>query len=73
MAEPKIFQMLIDGAFCDAEGGAVIDSVNPATGQVWARVPAASEADVDRAVRAADIAGRAGPWASMTPSATASW
>jgi acyl-CoA reductase-like NAD-dependent aldehyde dehydrogenase len=69
MAEPKIFQMLIDGAFCDAEGGAVIDSVNPATGQVWARVPAASEADVDRAVRAADIAGRAGPWASMTPSA----
>ena len=47
------FQLYINGEFCTAEDGAMFDSVNPSTGEVWARVPAAGEADVNRAVASA--------------------
>jgi aldehyde dehydrogenase (NAD+) len=63
------YEMLIDGAWTSASDGALFDSVNPATGAVWARVPEATEADVDRAVRAAHRAVTEGPWAGMTPTA----
>ena len=63
------FRMLIDGDWVGASDGGLFDSINPATGQVWARVPEATEADVDRAVRAAHRAFSTGPWATMTPSA----
>ncbi|HBP59264.1 MAG TPA: carnitine dehydratase, partial [Alphaproteobacteria bacterium] len=43
------------------------DSVDPATGDVWASMPEATSDDVDRAVRAAEAAGISGRWASMTP------
>ena len=69
MADLKQFQMYIDGAWTDAENGATFESLNPATAQVWARMPAASEADVDRAVRAADRALRVGEWAEMSATA----
>ena len=59
--------MLIGGEWADASDGGTFDSVNPATGQVWSRVPEATEADVDRAVRAAHGAFLTGPWAKMTP------
>jgi acyl-CoA reductase-like NAD-dependent aldehyde dehydrogenase len=52
----ETYQMLINGAWVDASDGARFDSVNPATGNVWASVPEATAADVDRAVRAADAA-----------------
>lgn len=65
---PEHFQMLIDGLWVDAADGARFDSVNPATGQVWATIPEATEHDVDRAVRAADTALR-GAWGQMTPTA----
>jgi len=58
--------MLIDGAWVPASDGARFDSVNPATGEVWAHIPEATAADVDRAVKAADAALR-GPWGEMTP------
>lgn len=61
------YKMLIDGDWVFASDGGAFDSVNPTTGQVWSRVPEATEADVDRAVRAADRAFRDGPWAEMTP------
>ena len=64
----KSYQMLIDGAWVDAEAGAVFDSVNPATGQVWATIPEAAAVDVDRAIHAADRALQ-GPWGQMTPTA----
>ncbi len=67
MQEIQNYQMLIDGQWCDASDGAVFDSFNPATGETWSCVPQASAEDVDRAVRAADRAGRVGPWAQMTP------
>jgi acyl-CoA reductase-like NAD-dependent aldehyde dehydrogenase len=57
------YQMFIDGGWCKAEGGRTIDSVNPATGEVWCRFPEASAADVDRAVAAARRAMQEGPWA----------
>ncbi len=62
------YQMLINGAWVDAEGDARFDSVNPATGDVWATVPEATAADVDRAVQAA-AAALEGPWGQMTPTA----
>ncbi|WP_327091004.1 aldehyde dehydrogenase family protein [Nonomuraea sp. NBC_01738] len=44
---------LIGGRLVPAADGRTIDSVNPATGEVWARVPAGGAADADAAVRAA--------------------
>ena len=61
------YQMLIDGQWVDASDGARYDSVDPATGDVWASMPEATSDDVDRAVRAAEAAGISGRWASMTP------
>lgn len=43
----------IDGEFRPARCGGWIDSVNPATGLVWARVPAGDAKDIDDAVSAA--------------------
>ena len=60
-------RMLIDGEWVAASDGASFDSVNPATGQVWAEVPEATADDVDRAVRAAHRAFSDGPWPAMTP------
>ena len=60
--------MLIDGEPAEASGGAVFDSIEPATGALWAQAPEASAEDVDRAVRAAHRALREGPWAGMSPS-----
>lgn len=61
------FQHYIDGAFED--GGKTFDSLDPATGAPWARMPDAGAVDVDRAVRAADRAFNAPEWAGLTASA----
>lgn len=58
------FQQYIDGAFDD--GTARFDSLDPATGMAWAKMPEAREGDVDRAVNAAKRALWDGDWASMT-------
>jgi acyl-CoA reductase-like NAD-dependent aldehyde dehydrogenase len=62
----KSYQMLIDGQWVDAEDGGSFESVNPAIGKVWARIPNATERDVDRAVRAAHRAFVDGPWSRTT-------
>jgi acyl-CoA reductase-like NAD-dependent aldehyde dehydrogenase len=69
MAAIHTYQMLIDGAWVDASDGGTFDSTNPANGEVWSRIPEATEADVDRAVRAAHDAFLKGPWSKMTPTA----
>jgi aldehyde dehydrogenase (NAD+) len=61
------FQHYIDGAF--DRGTVQFDSIDPATGQVWAQMPQAGAADVDRAVRAAHRAFTAGDWPQMTATA----
>ena len=67
MADIQSLQMLIDGQWVDASDGGRYDSTDPASGMVWANVPEATAADVDKAVRAADSALNQGPWGHMTP------
>lgn len=50
------YGLLIGGEWVAAEGGKTSETRNPATGEVLARVAAASPADVDRAVKAARAA-----------------
>lgn len=61
----KHYQMYIDGEWCDAADGAKLESINPATGKVWATAAVAGEAEVNRAVGAASRALKQGPWATM--------
>ncbi|MGG1949245.1 aldehyde dehydrogenase [Trinickia sp. NRRL B-1857] len=61
------FQQYIDGTFEDAVD--TFDSIDPSTGAVWARMPAASADDVDRAVRAAHRALSDPAWINLTASA----
>lgn len=61
------YQMLIDGEWVAASDGGTFDSLNPATGAIWARMPEATAEDVDRAVKAANRA--FGPWSAMTATA----
>jgi len=61
----KHYQMYIDGEWCDAADGATLESINPATGEVWASAAVAGEVEVNRAVAAADRALKTGPWAEM--------
>ena len=65
----QTYDMLIDGAWVQASDGATFDSTDPSTSKVWAQIPEATAADVDRAVRAAEHAMREGPWSEMTPTA----
>lgn len=62
----KTYKMLIDGDWVAASDGGTFPSLNPATGQNWARIPEASADDVDRAVRAAHKACYVGPWSRMS-------
>jgi acyl-CoA reductase-like NAD-dependent aldehyde dehydrogenase len=45
----------------------MFESINPTNGQVWSKVPEATETDVDDAVNAAHRAFSTGPWSKMTP------
>jgi 4-(gamma-glutamylamino)butanal dehydrogenase len=60
-------QAFIDGEFVDSTAGHTFDSLNPASGQVLARVAACDEADVERAVAAARRAFEQGEWRRMAP------
>jgi 1-pyrroline dehydrogenase len=52
----KRYQMFVGGEWVDGTGSEMQDVVNPSTGQVIAAVPKGTEADVDRAVKAAQKA-----------------
>ena len=62
----KLFrqQNYIDGAWCDADGGGVIEVDNPATGAIIGTVPRAGGAETRRAIEAANRA--LGPWRAKT-------
>jgi len=60
-----ITQAFIGGAFVDAEGGEVIDSIDPATGKVIASVTACGRREVDAAVRAARESFDSGVWSRL--------
>ncbi|WP_293573289.1 aldehyde dehydrogenase [Phaeobacter sp.] len=63
----QIFQQYIGGQFEDATEH--FDSLDPATGTAWAKMPAATPQDVDRAVTAAEQAFFSSEWATMTATA----
>ncbi|WP_214367685.1 aldehyde dehydrogenase family protein [Pseudonocardia sp. H11422] len=66
MARPDFSRLYIDGEFVPPVGDTQIESIDPATGRVWAAVAAAGEPDVERAATAAHTAFTTGPWPGMT-------
>src|SRR5262245_16347150 len=67
-AMPKVRQtkLLIDGKWVDAASGKTFETLNPATGEVIAKVAEADKADVDKAVDAARRAFETGPWSQTS-------
>jgi len=63
------YQLFIGGEWVDALSGESFETVDPATGAAWARVPEAGAEDVDAAVRAARAALADPAWADLTPAA----
>ncbi|MHA6345666.1 aldehyde dehydrogenase [Roseivivax sp. CAU 1761] len=61
-------QILVGDSWRGARSGATFDTVNPATGETLAALPACAAADVDDAVAAARAAFRAGVWEGQHPS-----
>lgn len=61
------FQQYIGGEFSD--GVAQFESVDPATGESWAKMPDAGADGVNQAVEAADRASFAPEWANLTATA----
>ncbi len=61
--EPKTYRQLIAGEWANAEGQRTFDTLNPYTGETFARVPASTAIDAQRAITAADQAFPA--WAAM--------
>ena len=59
------FQMLIDGEWLDSQSCQYIDVINPATEEIFARVPQATASETDRALMAAE---RSFPvWSGLSP------
>ncbi len=63
------FDMLIGGHKCQAQNGATLEVLNPATNEVVAEIPAATPGDVEAAVAAAQAAHEAGEWRNTPPAA----
>lgn len=63
----RTFQYFASNQWHDPASGRHINSENPASGEVWARVPDCNATDVDRAVQAARAAFYDGPWSRMQP------
>lgn len=57
-------RLYIGGAYVDATSGETFDTLDPANGELLARVQQASQADIDRAVRSAHEGQR--EWAALT-------
>ena len=60
------YQHYIGGQWVDPASGDWFDSVNPYTGDVWAKIAKGNAADVDRAVASAKNAFESG-WADVKP------
>jgi len=67
LAKPK--QLLIDGKWVDAESGKTFETLNPATGEVLAKIQEGGKSDIDKAVKAARKAFEHGPWRNKMSSA----
>ena len=65
----KTYQHFIDGQYVDSSSGEWIESIDPFSGESWARVPNGNEDDVNRAVMAAKTAFENPEWADLSASA----
>jgi aldehyde dehydrogenase (NAD+) len=63
----KTYQLYIGGSWSEPSTGQWLDTVNPYTGEIWAKIPRATAADVDAAVNSAQSAFN-GEWSSLKPS-----
>jgi acyl-CoA reductase-like NAD-dependent aldehyde dehydrogenase len=59
-------KLYINGEWVDSSNDKLIESINPANGQINGTFQAASKADVDKAVMAAREAFENGPWSTIT-------
>ena len=64
LKEPK--KLYIDGQWMNSFSEEIIESINPANGQVTGVIYSATEADVNKAVKAARDAFDHGPWRDVT-------
>ena len=64
VATPR--KMLIDGQWVAAQSGKTFETINPATGDVLAKVAEGDKADIDLAVKAARRAFEGGAWPKLT-------
>ena len=62
-------EAFIDGKYVPAASGATFDCINPANGQVIAKVASCDAADVNAAVASARVAFEAGGWSRRAPAA----
>ena len=67
MSDVKTYGYFVDNGWHAPADGGYFESENPATGEVWARVPDCRAADIERAVAAAGRAFYDGPWGRMLP------
>ncbi len=67
MSEIVQYKNLIGGEVKAAASGGLLDTVNPATGEVWAKIPLSDRADANEAVAAAKAAFPA--WSALSPDA----
>jgi len=65
----KTYGHFIDGAYVEPLGGQYLETINPYSGEAWARIPRGSAEDAGRAVAVASRALREGPWPKMIASA----
>ncbi len=65
----ETYRLYIDGKYVDSTSGQWIESVDPYSGEVWARVPSGNSDDVNRAVTAAKNAFEDPKWADLSATA----
>ncbi len=64
----QTFRHFIKGQYVDSDSGQWIESVDPFSGAVWARVPQGTASDIDAAVAAAKEAFKDPSWAELSAS-----
>ncbi len=69
----KTFRLFRDGVWCDPASGEWFDSIEPYTGQPWARIPRCDRTDVNAAVAAAKRAFEQGDWTQMSATSRGRW
>jgi aldehyde dehydrogenase (NAD+) len=67
----ETYKLIVGGGETEAAGGETFETIDPSTGEPFATVAFAGEADVQRAAEAAREAFDTGPWPRMTGAARA--